>query len=183
MSDMNNIPIALVQLYKYLRYLACFPISTLQLTFHPASLSIAMSLPFPNERLPFAQLSFQGLVDMYRRATRNYNESNQQVPDLEQYINAVLCGRWPRPAEVRMSLNIRQGLTAPDVDDATITRDLDSLIGISDRLPYTGKLAVFPVPSFRDTLCKDVGIRGNAFVGVCHLIAQIERSIDFSLVA
>ncbi|KAG1861526.1 hypothetical protein DFJ58DRAFT_872254 [Suillus subalutaceus] len=45
----------------------------------------------------------------------------------------------------------------------TITRDIDSVIGVSRSLPYTTALSIWPVPPFRETLTKDNHVKSRAY--------------------
>ncbi|GBE88997.1 predicted protein [Sparassis crispa] len=69
----------------------------------------------------------------------------------------MLAGReHVNHSEWRVFVNARQGFAAPPSDEYTIRRDYDSLLGISRSLPYISQLAVFPIPSFRETLTTSV---------------------------
>ncbi|KIK32002.1 hypothetical protein CY34DRAFT_102396, partial [Suillus luteus UH-Slu-Lm8-n1] len=44
-----------------------------------------------------------------------------------------------------------------------VTRDLDSVIGVSDTLPYTSTLSIWPLSPFRETLRKDNHVKSHAY--------------------
>lgn len=121
-------------------------------------------MQFPNEPLPAHQFALDELVDMYRLAMEPVMERGARTPSsiLGPALNTVLCGRWPEPKS-RMSLNVLQGQEAPEYENLEIWRDIDSMIGISDILPYTTHLAIFPLPSFRDIQTKPLHIDALAF--------------------
>ncbi|KAF9218170.1 hypothetical protein BS17DRAFT_823392 [Gyrodon lividus] len=69
-----------------------------------------------------------------------------------------------------ITINACQDVIEPEVYH--ITRDYDSLIGISKNLPYSVHLALTSVPPFRDTLTQSSHMKGPAYVGdVPHLAA------------
>ena len=41
------------------------------------------------------------------------------------------------------------------IGDYQLFRDIDSAIGVTQDLPFRRPLAIFPLPSFRDTLTQD----------------------------
>ena len=120
-------------------------------------------LRFPNEPLPPFQLNLEALVNLYKAATQRFNNSPEDEDRLEKLVNCILCGRWPEPS-CRMVLNVAQGLDPISLHDCQVSRDIDSIIGISDTLPYTSPMAVFPIPSFKETLTTDVHLKGLACV-------------------
>lgn len=113
----------------------------------------------PNPPLA-AQCSLEQLHGYYRDAYRTLIDlgDDASVLDRCEFLKVVLCGRWPG------CLNARQGAHVPRVRDCMISRDFDFLIGITDSLPYTIPLEIFPVPSFRDTLTHSVHHNGTVFV-------------------
>lgn len=128
-------------------------------------------MDYPNEPLPDRQLSLLETVKLHRRAVEIWNEmgNNATVDDRSQCINTILCGRWPDP-ELRMSLNARQGALVPDLADCTVTRDYDSIIGLTDDLPYTIPLSIYPIPSFKFCITRPVHIWATVFTQpVCSI--------------
>lgn len=120
---------------------------------------------YPHEPLPNVQLSFSQLVATYRYASQTLNDIGEgsTIQDKSDFINTVLCGRLKEPLK-RLNLNARQSADIPTLDQCTIARDFDSIIGITDTLPYTAPISIFPVPSFKDTLTKKVHLTGSAFL-------------------
>lgn len=104
----------------------------------------------PHEDLPFEQISFRHFV--------RHAQVLLQAGNVAAFIQFVLCGRkiMQDGTQSRVIVNARQGASAPNMalDTCQITRDLDSIIGISRNLPYTAPLALYPLPPFRDTLKK-----------------------------
>ena len=122
-----------------------------------------MAQVFPHEPLAIKQVSLEQIVAAYRLAMRTFYGNNDPGNTLDKLINVILCGRWPQP-RCRLVLNVAQGVQPIRREDCKITRDVDSVIVITDTLPYTDPLAVFPIPSFRDTLTDDVHLKGAAFI-------------------
>lgn len=138
-------------------------------------------MSYPNENLPFDQLSLEEIVLMYRNALRDLNDLGDEATtkDRAEFVNTVLCGRWGDPP-ARFCLNGMQDAGEINLDDYEITRDFDSIIGVTDTLPYTMPLAIFPVPSFRDTLTKDVHIDGLAFLdSVCFSSISVLHPLTY----
>jgi hypothetical protein len=115
--------------------------------------------PFPHEKLPEVQLS---LHDFNQKARTILNERA-----VEEFVSAVLAGRWRNAvvahngeeseeqeyrATIDPFLHCYQGNDLGD--NITVTRDFDSLIGITRNLPLTCPLAMYPVPNFRDSLTR-----------------------------
>ncbi|TFY53993.1 hypothetical protein EVJ58_g9127 [Rhodofomes roseus] len=88
-----------------------------------------------------------------------------------ELIQAILAGRAynsDREREERLFVNARMGHAMPeyvehfdDPPDAThygVTRDIDSMFGMTRDLPYTCAIHVYPVCDFRQTLKKDIHI-------------------------
>jgi hypothetical protein len=78
--------------------------------------------------------------------------------DAFKFLRFVLAGRLKDDdgKEHRIFVNTRQGIKPPTKDKYTVSRDIDSIIGVSSDLPYKSSLAIFPMPSFRDTLTEDI---------------------------
>ncbi|KZT00450.1 uncharacterized protein LAESUDRAFT_718121 [Laetiporus sulphureus 93-53] len=81
------------------------------------------------------------------------------------FVHFVLAGRVKRDGEeCRVFLNPRLSALIPELaemgevameDTCQLTRDYDSVIGISRTLPYDRPLAVYPLPPFKDALTSD----------------------------
>ena len=111
-------------------------------------------LPYPDEPLPvraFGFVQFNGLCNELL---------NRQSPDRDNdttdFVRFALAGRYILFDELRRAY-VHPTLTLPPVLDVplTLTRDFDSLIGISNDLPFSVPISIFPVPRFRDTLTSD----------------------------
>lgn len=96
--------------------------------------------------------------------------------DVKAFVRFVLAGRYSAVEDGPMSrvfMNAKQGLHTglPD-PDLQVTRDYDSIIGISKDLPYMAAVQVFPIAPFRETLKKTNHIKSLAYdsrVRSCNL--------------
>lgn len=80
--------------------------------------------------------------------------------DAFKFLRFVLAGRLEVDGkERRVFVNTRQGIRPPVQDKYMVCRDIDSIIGVSTDLPYKSSLAIFPMPSFRDTLTEEIHIK------------------------
>lgn len=128
----------------------------------PTSLTM---LPFPDENLPHLQMSVPDMVnngiDLLGRG------------DIQNFCQLMLSGRYVSDdaVEHRVYVNARQGTQPPLLNDCTLTRDIDSVIGITDDLPYTAPLAIFPMAPFKETLKKSNHIATEiTTANVCEVI-------------
>ena len=116
---------------------------------------------YPNEPHAVSYFSLGDAVLLYRSAVRDNHIDTDHATEKEQetFVNNLLCGRWDEQHR-RMALDPCLGVAAPGIDEVTITRDVDSLFGITKNLPYNAPLSVFPVPSFSETLKTNVHLNG-----------------------
>jgi hypothetical protein len=107
-----------------------------------------MQLEPPDEDLPAIQVSLSEFVSAAEQMFR---------PDqLENFLRFVLAGRLQSNDKLaRIFLNARQGALAPPISEFRVYRDIDSVIGITQDLPFRLPMAIFPLASFRDTLTDD----------------------------
>lgn len=70
---------------------------------------------------------------------------------------------------------LSSSLHAPDVNELplTLTRDFDSLVGITNDLPFQVSFSIYPVPRFRDTMSAD-----NHFTRRITLVRANMLSVD-----
>lgn len=108
-------------------------------------------LPYPDEDLPERQMS---LAQFNQRALR-YLEQAEYIGHAA-FVQFVLAGRYEHHQESRRAILDPELDAVPLVqEELTLTRDFDSLIGISTNLPFTTSFNIFPVPPFRDTMIAD----------------------------
>lgn len=98
--------------------------------------------------------------DLYRASIAPEREPNSEL----KFLKFVLAGRRGMHLEDQtdVSLNTAQGL--PPFRRVTVTRDYDSLIGITRGLPYRVPMAIWPVPPFRDVLKQNAHILASVWV-------------------
>lgn len=92
----------------------------------------------------------------------------------------VLAGRTRNRHGVpgHVTLNACQGLL--EIEELTVTRDYDSLIGISKDLPFTHHLELLPVPPFKLTLKTPNHVNSTAIVNVRNQCIDILEVADIS---
>ncbi|KAH9915067.1 hypothetical protein B0H21DRAFT_703417 [Amylocystis lapponica] len=128
----------------------------------------------PDEPLPSLQLS---LAEFNQRAY-DATFSNRPTSNLDS-VRFILAGRTPphhSPA-ARVFLNVRQELPDLAMHGYTVTRDYDSVIGITRTLPFTQAISVYPVPPFSATLTKDIHIE----VAVAQPLVSTNQSVQVPL--
>jgi hypothetical protein len=111
---------------------------------------------YPNESLPKVQLSLSDFVFLGKSILT-------ETGDVPSFVRFMLGGRWqnngefdeyPETGECRVFVNARQGAFIPRHGQYRLSRDIDTVIGISYDLPFTEAMAVLPISSFADTLRK-----------------------------
>ncbi|KAG1823820.1 uncharacterized protein BJ212DRAFT_1476684 [Suillus subaureus] len=123
-------------------------------------------MEYPDEVDDLVQLRLDQFVgqsqDMFTRVS---DDLRSEI----DFIRFVLAGRIGPEADeevdrCRISLNAQQGVAPlPPRPETTITRDIDSVIGVSRSLPYTTALSVWPVPPFKETLTRDNHLKSRAY--------------------
>lgn len=105
--------------------------------------------PYPDEQLPTDELSIQEFVDLARATLTG----GPRIPD---FVSLVLAGRKRSDAgERRLNIDVFKDCVSPaDMNDLAVTRDFDSVIGITTMLPFQAPLSVYPAANFRDSLVK-----------------------------
>lgn len=120
--------------------------------------------PFPDEELPSVTLS---LREFNATACQLLDQADDQLP----FVRFVLAGRMATHAgEMRVNIDPTKNLT-PMTDVPTIvSRDYDSIIGVSDNLPYCTPLSFYPFPNFKQSLSK-----------TNHLTHPVRQAVSVSL--
>ncbi|KAG1793321.1 uncharacterized protein HD556DRAFT_1238042 [Suillus plorans] len=119
-------------------------------------------MQYPDETIDISQLTMKEFVGHSRHLFTQMQDDQTEV----DFIRFVLAARVGPLADEELDqyqvrLNCLQGIpTPPEID---ITRDLDSVIGVSDTLPYTSTLSIWPLPPFRETLKKDNHVKSRAY--------------------
>ncbi|KAL7283872.1 hypothetical protein ACG7TL_001142 [Trametes sanguinea] len=105
----------------------------------------------PDEHLRPLQL---GLPDLLEKAKSLLDQGFT-----DDFVRLMLAGRIELNDEQRrVFVNAIQRSSPARSEDCTLTGDFDSLIGVTRSLPITVALSIYPVPSFKYTLTKDVHI-------------------------
>lgn len=117
-------------------------------------------MPSPDEDLPQKQVTLQEFLQLADSLLYTRN-------DVNGFVRFVLAGRYSTVQDGPMSrvfVNAKQGLHTglPDAE-LLVTRDYDSIIGISKDLPYKAALQVFPVAPFKETLKKNNHVKALAY--------------------
>lgn len=77
---------------------------------------------------------------------------------MSSYIELALTGRYTLPdgTPIRVTVDALTDMLGSQlrIGDYKVTRDIDSVIGISNTLPYLEKFGAYPLPPFKDTLTK-----------------------------
>jgi hypothetical protein len=122
---------------------------------------------YPNETLTETQWS---LSTFNEEATAALHGDG----DIIKFTRMVLAGRIfveqnnGNMEQRRILLNARQGL--PELNGARVIRDFDSVIGISQTLPFNRPFDVWPVAPFKHTLTANNHLKGLAYdAQVCSL--------------
>ena len=113
--------------------------------------------PYPDEDLPKLTLSLKEFNDIAYRLL-DHSLSNAVDPKHHTFVNFVLSGRYTDPEDnlqKRINIDVLKDVTPTrDIEDFKITRDYDSIIGISNNLPFTIPIAIYPIPPFDQSLTK-----------------------------
>ncbi|KAJ3017269.1 hypothetical protein NUW54_g622 [Trametes sanguinea] len=105
----------------------------------------------PDEHLRPLQL---GLPDLLDRAKTLLNQGFT-----DEFVLLMLAGRTEEDGDRRrVFVNSIQQSSAARPNTCTLTGDFDSLIGVTKKLPLNVPLSIYPVPSFKFTLTKDVHV-------------------------
>lgn len=130
---------------------------------------------YPDEReLDALQFSF---MEFCEKAKQLYTDLQRSGTDDEEIHHAKLFYRFVLAGRARTEEDIPRHITLntldnlPDVNDFNITRDYDSLIGISDDLPYTSHIQLTPVPPFTSTLKTSNHMKAKSYLDVSHFLS------------
>lgn len=112
---------------------------------------------YPDEDLPQLQVSLEEWVNIARRIL------TEEGP--HTFVRFALGGRVTNHAGVLHRVYVNACNDAQDLEAGaySLSRDVDAAVGLCATLPFSEPLAVFPLPSFTDTLKKDNHIMGHAF--------------------
>lgn len=114
----------------------------------------------PHNELPNIELSIQKFTAIAQQFAT--------TDDGSKFLPFVLAGRMLDDEDIdengddvlkRVFVNAVVDAECPLEDMLSLTRDYDSVIGISNDLPYTDALSIFPVPPFKETLKRDNHIK------------------------
>jgi hypothetical protein len=125
----------------------------LSVPLYPLAMPPAIALSYPNQWCPTQEWTLR----KFHQTARTYLHAD--CPDaLDYFLKLVLAGQ----ALDEQGKIIRVHLIPEDdtpffdsLDGAVAVRDFDSLLGVSNDLPFVRSFSIFPVPSFRDTLVKN----------------------------
>lgn len=136
---------------------------------HIAELDEHPGRSYPDDREPTPlQLSFVEFTKKARQLfidLQDTTDPNQERVAAKDFYRFVLAGRiYVDDLERHVTLNSCQGQDSNV--QYTLTRDYDSLIGISKDLPYSKHIELLPIPPFRMTLTQSNHLTGTVFVEV-----------------
>lgn len=122
-------------------HLSTFPPSTL----NPLPIVVSTMAAFP-EWYPTDDWSLEQFVD--------HAKSLLEQEDVERFLQFTLAGKFHDPLGNPRRVRVNPLLDSPSIStlQTIATRDYDSLIGITNDLPFLCPLAIYPIPTFRDTL-------------------------------
>lgn len=132
----------------------------------------ARKYPDERERDPI-QLGFHEFCmkadELYVSLQENTATDEEEALAAKEFYRFVLAGRTHGPDHepAHITLNVHSGLQ--DNRGYQVSRDYDSLIGISHDLPYSRHVQLTPVPPFRHTLKKNNHMKAMAFLDVIIL--------------
>lgn len=106
--------------------------------------------PFPDETYPVSELSLQEFNTL----------ASEMCENTAAFVEFVLAGRYKVYDQYRrVVLRPDREWYTPAAMPITLTRDYDSLLGLTRTLPFRKEIHVYAVPSFNDTLTKDNHMR------------------------
>jgi hypothetical protein len=111
-----------------------------------------MALSYPNEWYPTEEWSLRKFHQTARICLHADHPSA-----LHTFLQLVLAGKAMDDNENAVRVRLVPEMDTPAFDSVpmVLTRDFDSLLGVTYDLPFLRPLSIFPVPNFRDTLKKD----------------------------
>ncbi|KAG2366150.1 hypothetical protein BDR07DRAFT_1480390 [Suillus spraguei] len=122
-------------------------------------------MQYPDESINLSQLTMKELefVGHSRHLFMQMQDDDQAELDFIHFVLAARVGPLADEElnQCQVRLNCLQGI--PPLPETNITRDLDSVIGVSDTLPYTSALSIWPPPPFKETLKKDNHVKSRVY--------------------
>ena len=105
----------------------------------------------PPEWLPTVEWSLKQFVDHAKTVL-----FDREGDAIHRFLQRVLAGKLVDHTGGSRRVRINPLLDAELAGSLPLraTRDFDSLIGITDDLPFRRSIAVYPITNFRDRLCK-----------------------------
>ena len=80
--------------------------------------------------------------------------------DPVDFVRLALAGKYDNDGlQSKIYVNPLHHVDSPSLDAVTITRDYDSMIGITRSLPFSTFVTIYPVVPFKETLKRDNHIR------------------------
>lgn len=123
-------------------------------------ISIAL-MQYPDEDLSTLQVSLEQFVKSaeylhdQKDSPQNHGDMANQTQAALRFIRFVAAGRYISDnGEKRIFVNALQGKSLMSSNTCEQQDDIDSVIGVTKDLPFAVTMAIFPLPSFRDTLTK-----------------------------
>lgn len=137
---------------------------------------------YPDEReLDALQLSFLEFCDkareLYTDLQYDTNTDDEEKHAAQLFYRFVLAGRTCTDNDVPRHITVNALDNLPKVEQFTVTRDYDSMIGVSHDLPYTSHLALSPVPPFRSTLKTPNHMKADVYLDVLLFVVYLFRHL------
>ena len=112
---------------------------------------------YPDEPLPTLTLSIKEFNEIAYQLL-DYSHSNRVDPMHHKFVNFVLSGRYtvlPHGQEHRVHIDVTKDVTpTQDIQSLKLCRDYDSIIGLTENLPFRVTMAMHPIPPFSMSLKK-----------------------------
>ncbi|KAH9926071.1 hypothetical protein B0H21DRAFT_700840 [Amylocystis lapponica] len=106
-------------------------------------------MEYPDEDLPVTQLSLSQFVNRGKQMLSDLSVQDRVDP----FVRFMLAGRdFEDGEETRVYVNVRQGIDPLQPGEYSLTRDYDSLIGITRTLPFACTLQFYPFPPMDEAL-------------------------------
>ena len=124
---------------------------------------------YPDEPLPTVTMLLQEFNEVAQGLLTRSAEAEDD-PLRHAFTNFVLAGRYVGPGgqEQRVHIDVMKNIEETrNLANLSISRDYDSLIGISDRLPFRCSLGFYPLPNFRECLSKTNHLKWCVSAPVC----------------
>ena len=114
--------------------------------------------------LPTVEWSLKQFVDHAKSVL-----SAREGDAVHRFLQLVLAGKYVDPTSGSRRVRIIPRLDSEQLASLPLraTRDFDSLIGITDDLPFRRSIAVYPITNFRDRLRKSNHLTRSIKYQVC----------------